>query len=141
MHAALGSTLKPHKLSVLVVKGEVGDQKCNSILSSEVNLRPARATMTPCFRKRNNIKETNFHIIQVVNFPRCNKFLGIEFRRGFASAHSSRCLSPPRVQSMVRQTPWQEEEPSRAARMVAAGKRKDRKGLEVAHFLYNITIL
>lgn len=88
MHAALGSTLKPHKPSACfpsVVKGEVGDQKCNIILSSEVNLRPARATMTPCFRKRNNIKETNFHIIQVANFPCCNKFLGIELRRGFAS--------------------------------------------------------
>jgi hypothetical protein len=35
------------------VKGEVGDQKFNIILSSEVNLRPARVTMRPCFRKRN----------------------------------------------------------------------------------------
>lgn len=52
---------------------------------------------------------------------------------------------------MVRQTLWQEEEPSRAVHLVAAGKQRDRRGWRqevsfkgmhlVAHFLHNITIL
>lgn len=55
------------------MKGEVEDQKFYIILSSKVNLRPAGATMRPGFRKRNDIKETSFHIMKLVNFPCCNK--------------------------------------------------------------------
>lgn len=97
--ATLGSALEHHMLSVTakacfssVVKGEVGDQKFNISLSSEVNLRPASETETI-------LKKRFFHTVQVVNL---NKIPG----RGEISKGDLPLLTVPDVSAYPESGPW-----------------------------------